>query len=288
MTKLNKIYCVSNDSESHDSESHDSESRDSDNSSGKVDMYHVIERPSVFNDTLSWILPFEKLRFTLHNRYLKPVLGRYGYNLCNSIPILLAGDKISLKVTIPKYIFGCSKEYEIIDIFTLIVGSLYIESANHHNTINLVSGSTDPDELNTIELIDNCGWFTFVMAVKLLNRYNDICAIYYSINFSPHLVNTVYSNCNRKKINCTCKNNKYGNVYETVDIDSKTCLEITADSLFTSLMNKIENVFKLITDSAIDMDLSHDDMIYVLDLTTDVPSNMVQMALNDENNISIT
>ena len=203
-----------------ESTSCDTESCDS---SGQAKLYNEIIRPPIPGNTLAYIVQFDKMALNINNGYMTPVPNYYEYKLCNTLS-LITGDTIKLSITVPKQLTGCANGYEIpVTSFVNLVASLKIEAVNHCDTYSL---TTTPTLGNSVNVVDNCGWLTFELTVVLPYDYNDICMFCYSICFQGLRLTSLYGKC--RKINCDCKRKKCRRSYDTIKMESNTCLELTA------------------------------------------------------------
>jgi len=211
----------------------DSESSSCD-SFARADLYRELVRPPVPGDQLAYEVKFDKPQFSVINGYLSVVPRCYEYDLCNSVS-LVAGDTVTIKITVPKQILGCHNGYEFPAGAPLVnlVGSLKLEADNANVTILLGAIGTA-----TISVVDDIGWITFTIVFVADQNYDNLCSLCYSISFEPIKLVTLYSKCNCKRDKCSsCKKGRgCRHPYESITLESETSLSIMAVPLPTTTL----------------------------------------------------
>lgn len=131
--------------------------------------------------------------FFVINNYLKPIEKSYEINLSNPVSFGI-NDLFSIKLKIPKQIFGSDNWIELINLdkeLENLRGGFQFKSSDGCLNVN--------NDVN-IDIQDICGWFVINISYRFQKEICNLCNISYSICFDPIKVKTLKGSCHNKRI----------------------------------------------------------------------------------------
>ena len=167
----------------------------------------AVSRPADAGAVNAYDVDFEKPNFFVNNHWLTPVKSCYSLQLSNPVS-LESGDKLRIKIKVPKQILGQKYGYELEGLEShAMTASLRLKSSDGVRDVD----STDDELVITKEAF--CGWFIITLTYHASTDVCNLCNIGYSLCFQPLKLKTLYGVCD-------------GDDNEIVKFDSETCVEI--------------------------------------------------------------
>lgn len=175
----------------------------------------IIRMPK--NDKInSYSLDFGKMEFIINYHHISPIVKPYKIKLSNYIN-LKKDDIISIKINIPKQIYINNYSYSLDNFIENLYNDLNFSAQLKLQTTNKIyTISRCPFIDNQLKVYNNNDSISFKIGYKVgenceenIYKIDELCYIYYSINFNPIKLNIIYDYIDKEILNIEFKTELY-------------------------------------------------------------------------------